>query len=138
MHHFADELYQKAQQDSFFQGFLLVRADMNEPVPFPVEQPVISFGSEQTDRMHFLLGYDLLETEGEKTIVTVLCGEASGGAFCEACARDVCMKITEMDTQKKIVSIAVDRCVHVPTAFACKVKMTFGLRESAVSAGRSD
>ena len=42
------------------------------------------------------------------------------------------MKILELDTDKMINSVAVERCVYDPNAFAYKVRMAFGLREIAV------
>lgn len=130
---FAEQLYRLACNDVFFQNDKLIRSYDFSRLHFPVQKNIISFGSEKNDRLHFLLGYDLFLSGDEKVIVTVLTDQAKGGAFCEQYACDVCMKLLELDTDKSIISVAADRCVFDPNAFAYRIKITFGLRESSVS-----
>lgn len=129
---FTQQIYNSAVNDSFFDNFGLMLENDFRQLKFPVRDNIISFGTEKNDRLNFLLGYDIFESGEEKTIVTVLTDEKSGGAYCEQCARDICMKILELDTDKMINSVAVERCVYDPNAFAYKVRMAFGLREIAV------
>lgn len=136
MNHFSEELYRSALQDSFFADFHLIQSYDFQKLNFPIKNTVISFGSEKNDRMHFLLGYDIFESGDEKVVVTVLTGEKHGGAYCEQLAKDICMKILELDQNKNIISIAVERCMYDPNVFAYKIKMTFGIRESAVKTGK--
>lgn len=129
---FTQQLYDSALNDHFFDRFGLILENDFQQLKFPVRNDTISFGTEKNDRLNFLLGYDIFESGDEKTVVTILTDEKSGGAYCEQCAKDICMKILELDTDKMIISIAVDRCVYDPNSFAYKVKMSFGLREIAV------
>ena len=129
---FTQQLYDSALNDHFFDRFGLILENDFQQLKFPVRNDIISFGTEKYDRLNFLLGYDIFESGDEKTVVTILTDEKSGGAYCEQCAKDICMKILELDTDKMIISIAVDRCVYDPNSFAYKVKMSFGLREIAV------
>lgn len=129
---FTQQLYDSALNDHFFDRFGLILENDFQQLKFPVRNDIISFGTEKNDRLNFLLGYDIFESGDEKTVVTILTDEKSGGAYCEQCAKDICMKILELDTDKMIISIAVDRCVYDPNSFAYKVKMSFGLREIAV------
>ncbi len=128
---FTQQLYDSALNDHFFDRFGLILENDFQQLKFPVRNDTISFGTEKNDRLNFLLGYDIFESGDEKTVVTILTDEKSGGAYCEQCAKDICMKILELDTDKMIISIAVDRCVYDPNSFAYKVKMSFGLREIA-------
>ena len=128
---FTQQLYDSALNDHFFDRFGLILENDFQQLKFPVRNDIISFGTEKNDRLNFLLGYDIFESGDEKTVVTILTDEKSGGAYCEQCAKDICMKILELDTDKMIISIAVDRCVYDPNSFAYKVKMSFGLREIA-------
>ncbi len=130
---FTEQLYHRACNDSFFQDFKLIRSYDFQPLDTPVQKNVISFGSEKNERIHFLLGYDTFQSGDEKVIVTVLTNQKQGGAFCEQCACDVCMKLLELDFDKSVISVAVDRCVFDPHAFAYKIKIAFGLRESAAA-----
>lgn len=130
--YFTQQLYDSALNDHFFDRFGLILENDFQQLKFPVRNDIISFGTEKNDRLNFLLGYDIFESGDEKTVVTILTDEKSGGAYCEQCAKDICMKILELDTDKMIISIAVDRCVYDPNSFAYKVKMSFGLREIAV------
>ncbi len=129
---FTQYIYDSAVNDGFFDNFKLMLENDFHQLKFPVRNDIISFGTEKNDRLDFLLGYDIVESGDEKTVVTVLTDERSGGAYCEQCAKDICMKILELDNDRMIISVTVDRCVYDPNAFAYKVKMSFGLREAAV------
>ena len=129
---FTQYIYDSAVNDGFFDNFKLMLENDFHQLKFPFRNDIISFGTEKNDRLDFLLGYDIVESGDEKTVVTVLTDERSGGAYCEQCAKDICMKILELDNDRMIISVTVDRCVYDPNAFAYKVKMSFGLREAAV------
>ncbi len=135
MNSFIDEIYQLALDDSVFENCRLMKANDFEKLDFPVNQPVISFGSEKYDRMNFLLGYDIVESADEKAVITVVTDEKNGGAFCEELAKNICIRFIELDEGKNIISVAVDRCVFDKNIFAYKIKITFGLREIALKIG---
>ncbi len=128
MNSFIDEIYNLALSDSVFENCRLMKANDFEKLNFPV-QPVISFDSEKYDRMNFLLGYDIVESADEKAVITVVTDEKKGGAFCEELAKNICIRLIELDEGRNIISVAVDRCVFDKNILAYKIKITFGLRE---------
>ena len=71
----------------------------------------------------------------EKAVITVVTDEKNGGAFCEELAKNICIRLIELDEGKNIISVAVDRCVFDKNIFAYKIKITFGLREIALKIG---
>ena len=135
MNSFVDEIYNLALNDSVFSDFRLMKAYDFEKLDFPVNPPVISFGSEKYDRMNFLLGYDIVESADEKAVVNIVTDEKKGSSFCEEIAKNVCIRLIELDEGKNIISVAVDRCVFDKNIFAYKIKITFGLREIALKIG---
>ncbi len=135
MNSFVDEIYNLALNDSVFSDFRLMKAYDFEKLDFPVNPPVISFGSEKYDRMNFLLGYDIVESADEKAVVNIVTDEKKGSSFCEEIAKNVCIRLIELDEGKNIISVAVDRCVFDKNIFAYKIKITFGLREVVLKAG---
>ena len=135
MNSFIDEIYNLALGDSVFENCRLMKANDFEKIDFPVNKPVVSFGSEKYDRMNFLLGYDIVESADEKAVITVVTDEKKGGAFCEELAKNICIRLIELDEGKNIISVAVDRCVFDKNIFAYKIKITFGLREIALKIG---
>ncbi len=135
MNSFIDEIYDLALSDSVFENCRLMKAYDFEKLDFPVNQPVVSFSSEKYDRMNFLLGYDIVESAAEKAVVTVITDEKKGGAFCEETAKNVCIRLIELDEGKNIISVSADRCVFDKNIFAYKIKITFSLREIALKTG---
>ena len=135
MNSFIDEIYTLAENDSLFENCKLMKANDFEKFAFPVNKPVVSFGSEKYDRMNFLLGYDIVESADEKAVINVVTDEKQGGAFCEELAKNICIMLIELDEGKNIISVAVDRCVFDKNIFAYKIKITFGLRETIIKMG---
>ena len=135
MNSFIDEIYTLAENDSIFENCKLMKENDFEKIDFPVNKPVVSFGSEKYDRMNFLLGYDIVESADEKAVINVVTDEKQGGAFCEELAKNICIRLIELDEGKNIISVAVDRCVFDKNIFAYKIKITFGLRETIIKMG---
>ena len=75
MNSFIDEIYTLAENDSIFENCKLMKANDFEKIDFPVNKPVVSFGSEKYDRMNFLLGYDIVESADEKAVINVVTDE---------------------------------------------------------------
>ena len=71
----------------------------------------------------------------EKAVINVVTDEKQGGAFCEELAKNICIRLIELDEGKNIISVAVDRCVFDKNIFAYKIKITFGLRETVLKIG---
>lgn len=128
---FIDEIYESARHCDALSEFCIIKAYSFTEVTFPVRKPVVSFGSEKTDRMNFLIGADLLESGTERLSVSVLTDEKSGADYCQECSEIVCTQILKLDTDKMIVSVSADRCTFDSNLLAYRIYMSFGLRETA-------
>ena len=126
---FTDDIYERAKKDKFFEDFILKKEYDGERVCYPIEKPIVVFGWEMSDNMEFLLGYDVFEVTGRKLKITVMTDGQTGGAYCEECAKSVCMEIFRLDSEKLITSIFVDKCMYDKNNFACKVNIKFTIRD---------
>lgn len=126
---FVSEMMEKLTLDEDMSGFDIIRANCGMKIPFPIKRPVVCFDTEPADKLSCLLGYDEGLLGEEKMVVSVLCDEKLGGAFCEEKAKDVCRALLDLDDTKMITSVCVEKCMYDRTDFAYKVVMRFSLRE---------
>lgn len=126
-----DELKQALSEHRELGGMRFVRQQEGGRLSYPLTGTLVSLGCEGADKLGFLLGCDGCLFSGEALLVRVMTDEKNGGAFCEQQAESVCRALLEIDGQKRITSVCVEKCMYDRTAFAYNIVMRFTLRERA-------
>lgn len=126
---FIDEMYDKLRNDPALGAFHFKKENDNSSLGYPLESMMVAIGSEHTDNMSFLLGYEDFEVIGERMVVTVMVNEETGCDFCEVCAKLLITEILKLDKSKAITGILIDKCMYDRNHFLYKITVKFSLRE---------
>ena len=132
---FLERIFERAKNYSAFADFELVRAYENTAVKYPVKKPYVTFSTEGSKTETVLLGVKNCEMMSESMVVTVAVDESDGGGFCEEKAKDICIALMRLDSEKMISSVSVEKCTYDKKIFGYRIIMKFGLRETGVDFG---
>ncbi len=124
---YALEMCEKAKHCSMLSEMDTAVEHSYSPMPFPLSKPYICFGTEYVSE-DFLIGDDSICIK-ENMLVRIDVSDESNGEYCRECARIVCTALTELDSQKRIVSISADKCCHDQKLGTYFINIKFGLRE---------
>lgn len=125
---FAEDMYFKALNDPAFSDMKLVLEKCAGELPFPLEKPYVSFGSEYESGVS-LLGNDSGMVVKETMVVNVAVDEEINSEYCRECAREVTLAVINLDTEKKIISVSAGGCEYNDSVGCYSIKIKFGLRE---------
>ncbi len=131
---FASEMYFKALKDHAFSEMQPVLERQAGVLPFPIEKPYVSFGTE-SESGEYLLGSDGGMVANEIMTVNVAVSEETNENYCRECARNAALAIISLDTEKRIISVSAENCKYNSAAGVYVVKIKFGLREVRKSGG---
>lgn len=132
---FLEKIFERAKSDSAFADFELVKAYENTAVKYPVKKPYVTFSTEYSKTGTVLIGVKNCEMMSESMIVTVAVDESKGGNFCEEKAKDICIALMKLDSEKMISSVSVEKCTYDKKIFGYRITMKFGLRETGIDFG---
>ena len=132
---FLDEIFEKAKSDSAFSDFKVLKAYGNTRIQYPINNPYVTFGTEQSETDTIILGAEDCEIFSENMVVTVSTDEDNGGDYCEKTAEDVCTAIMRLDSGKMITSVSIGKCSYDKTVFGYRIIIKFGLRETGICFG---
>lgn len=134
---YAFTMYERARAGNVFDDFdtmECVLEDHWEKLPYPPEINYLAFGTVQEEG-DFLLGDQTEPQIRETMIVSLLTPEELNGEYCRECAKDVCMKLIELDTDKRILSVSAGKCEYERALGGYCITMKFGLREAKRNGG---
>lgn len=132
---FIDNLFDKAQNDSAFADFELVRAYESKSVKYPIKKPYVTFGTESSRTDTVLLGAENCKVFSETVIITVATDEKNGCTFCQESAKNVCAELMRLDSDKMITSVSVEKTVYDEKIFGYRTAVKFELSETAIFFG---
>lgn len=132
---FLDEIFEAASGDSAFDGFKLLKAYGNIRIQYPIDNPYVTFGTEQSETDTIILGAEDCGIFSENIVVTVSTNEENGGSYCEKTAADVCTAIMRLDSGKMISSVSIGKCSYDKNIFGYRIIIKFGLRETGICFG---
>ncbi len=125
---FAEDMYARALNDPAFSEMKPVADKRTGELPFPLEKPYVSFGTEYED-CGCLLGNGKSMIVREVMVANVAVNEETDENYCRECARNVALAIMNLDTAKRIISVSVEKCEHNESIGCYNIKIKFGLRE---------
>ncbi len=123
---FAEEMYFKALDDPAFSDMKPVLEKCAGELPFPLEKPYVSFGTEY-ENGSCLLGSGMVVSE--IMTVNVAVDEEINEGYCRECAKAVTLAVMSLDTGKRIISVSAGGCEYNDAVGCYSIKLKFGLRE---------
>ena len=114
----------------------ILPANNNVTIPVPISgiYAVILVSNEKTE---FLVGDDCgLCTESVD--ITVMCAERDGERRCRKTAEIICLELTRLDSEKRITSVAAEKCRYNEEHLAYEITLSFGLRPERRHGGDRD
>lgn len=132
---FLDEIFEKVKSSNTFSDFDVSKANEHRSVKYPITKPYITLGADNVKSDIFLLGMKDYNIFSESIFVSVTTGEESGRNFCERTAKDICLEILRLDSEKRINSVSVGKCAYDKNIFGYRTVMIFGLSERAIDLG---
>ena len=125
---FAEDMYSKSLNDTSFSEMKSVLDKIAGELPFPLEKPYVSFGTEY-ENASCLLGNGDSMVIGEVMVVNVAVSEEFDENYCRERAREVALAVMKLDTGKRIMPVTVGRCEYNDTVGCYNITIKFGLRE---------
>ncbi len=132
---FLDNIFEKAQNDSFFDDLELIKAYEYKTADYPIKSACITFCASDSDSDIALTGSGDYAVFSESISVTVASDERRGADFCRQTARDVCLEIMKLDTDKSIISVSTEGCEYDKNILGYRITINFGLGESCIYLG---
>ncbi len=131
---YAADMYSKALKHPELAGMNMVLEKQAGVLPFPLDRPYVSFGTEY-ESGGFLLGSQNSMITSEYMVVNVAVSEEINEDYCRSCARTVTLALMSLDTDKRIISVSAGSCEHDEAIGSYTIKMKFGLREVLKNGG---
>ncbi len=125
---YAEIMMNRAKESQKLYGMEIVDENNNKKIPFPLTKPFVSFGTE-IEEGGFLVGCEDGILTAETMTVNIAVGEKEGAENCRKYAEQLCMELTALDNDKRIISLSAGKCVFDESVLCYRISIRFGLRE---------
>lgn len=125
---YAEIMMNRAKESQKLSDMEIVDENNNKKIPFPLTKPFVSFGTE-IEEGGFPVGCEDGILTAETMTVNIAVGEKEGAENCRKYAEQLCMELTALDSDKRIISLSAGKCVFDESVLCYRISIRFGLRE---------
>ena len=125
---YTEIMIKRAKESDKLSDMRIVDENNNNKIPFPLTKPFVSFGMESQEG-GFTVGCEDGLLMEESMTVNIAVGENEGADNCRKYAERICVELTALDSDKRIISLSVGKCIFDESVLCYRISIRIGLRE---------